>query len=71
MYIKNQGVGMDFETKFFTDLTNRLDSMEKKLDDIQSKVIYMYGFAAAIGFFASFIIDWIRTAMAAHATPVQ
>jgi hypothetical protein len=56
---------MDFQEKFFIDLGERLGKIEGKLDDIQGKVIYMYGFAAAIGLLGSFLIDWVKGALTA------
>jgi len=49
-----------------TELRSTMADMEVKIDDIKSKVIYMYGFAAAIGLGASFVIDWVRTQVTGH-----
>lgn len=64
---------MDFEKQYFEQLTKQITDLQgtivtltKKVDDIQAKVIYMYGFAAAIGFVASFVIEWVRSAFTLH-----
>lgn len=56
-----------YQNKYFdqlsdqiTDLKSSMTAMEDKIDAIQTKVIYMYGFAAAIGLVFSFVIDWAR-----------
>lgn len=59
-----------YKDQYFDGLNTRLASIEESLNeakkdlaDIKGKVVYMYGFAAAIGLVASFFIDWVRTSM--------
>lgn len=59
---------MNFEERYFEQLTSQIGllrgeigALNKKVDDIQSKVIYMYGFAAAMGLLLSLVIEWIRS----------
>lgn len=55
-----------FKEKYFTALMDRLNTMDKKIDSIQSRVNYMYGFAAAIGFFVSFAFEWVKMKFFPH-----
>ena len=52
-----------YKDKYFDGLAEDIRSMKKDISDIKSKVVYMYGFAAAIGIVFSFAIDWIRTSL--------
>ena len=56
-----------YESRFFDALNKRFDTLEanqeqmkENIQDIKDKVVYMYGFAAAVGLFGSFIVDFIR-----------
>ncbi len=42
-------------------LQKELSAIRSDVSDIKAKIIYMYGFAAGVGIFASLIIDWFRT----------
>ena len=48
-------------SKQIADLQENVANLETKIDDIKSKVVYMYGFAAAIGLGGSLAINWIRS----------
>lgn len=50
----------NFEERYFDELKEKLDKMETKIDTIQSKVNYMYAFAAGVGFVASFLWTWLQ-----------
>lgn len=57
-----------YQRQYFDQLTLQIGVLQQDLkqvredvSDIKSKVVYMYGFAAGIGIFASIIIDWFRT----------
>lgn len=57
-----------YKDRYFQALDERLDRIESAqagiqsdVSDIKGKVIYMYGFAAALGIVASLVIDYIRT----------
>jgi hypothetical protein len=59
-----------FKDQYFTSLREDIADIKetqkeqaKDIADIKSKVIYMYGFAAAVGIFASIFIDWFRTSV--------
>lgn len=43
------------------DIKEAQDNMQKDISDIKGKIIYMYGFATAIGLVGSFLIDYART----------
>lgn len=58
-----------FREKYFAELTTKLDKMETKIDSIQSKVNYMYAFAAGVGFLASLLWNWLTSKFYAPITP--
>ena len=41
-------------------LANKIDDLEGKIDTINGRMKYIYGFAAGIGFILSFLWDWIK-----------
>ena len=60
-----------YRGQVFGMLETRLDRMEKdekeahekmqaSIDDIRSKINWIYGFAAAVGLASGFLIDWIK-----------
>lgn len=49
-----------FKGEYFKQLNERLEKMEQKLDSINSKMLYIYGFAGAVAFLFSFAWTWIR-----------
>lgn len=56
-----------YEQRFFDAMSRRFDTLEENqeqmkesIQEIKEKVVYMYGFAAAVGLFGSFIVDFIR-----------
>lgn len=55
-----------YQQQYFDQLSRQIADLQKDVKDIKSKVMYMYGFAAAIGIFASAIIDWVRTHFVGH-----
>lgn len=57
-----------YQKQYFDQLTEQISELQgevkavrEDVSDIKSKVVYMYGFAAGIGIFASVVIDWFRT----------
>ena len=50
-----------YKKEYFEQL--RLDMLEMKKDikELNRKMTYIYGFAAAIGVVSSFIIQWIKS----------
>lgn len=62
-----------YRDRYFQQLTDSVESLREELSalrqdvsDIKSKVVYMYGFAAALGIIASFAIDYIRSQFTGH-----
>jgi hypothetical protein len=43
------------------DLKDSITDLKREVADIKSKVVYMYGFAAALGFVASFAWKFIES----------
>lgn len=56
----------NFEERYFDELKDKLDKMEGKIDTIQSKVNYMYAFAAGIGFVVSLAWSWLSNKFFPH-----
>lgn len=57
-----------YQDKYFEQLTAQITDLQKsvlmlsaKVDDIQSKVVYMYAFAAGVGFAATFVWEWAKS----------
>lgn len=49
-----------FQKQYFDQLTLQLQQVQKDVSEVKAKVNYMYGFAAAVGFIASFIFNYIK-----------
>lgn len=56
----------DTLSKQIADLQGSVVGLEDKIDDIKSKVIYMYGFAAAVGLAGSYLWSVISTKIFGH-----
>ncbi len=50
-----------YRERFFIDLSERLDRMEQNIEAIKTKVIYMYGFAAAVGIMTTILVEWVKS----------
>ncbi len=50
-----------YRERFFIDLSERLDRMEKNIDIITDKIGYVYGFAAAVGIFSALLIEYVKS----------
>ena len=48
-----------YKDKYFEQLDNRLNEFEKKLDDVRTKVTWIYAWAAGIGGLAAFLMNSI------------
>ncbi len=49
-----------YKEKYFQQLDDRLDIIEKKIDVLTTKVVWVYAFSAGIGTLAAFIINIIK-----------
>jgi len=57
-----------YQSKFFDAMNSRFDKLEesqevmqKNLDEIKNKVVYMYGAVAAITFCGSMLFEWFKS----------
>jgi len=48
-----------YKDKYFNQLDERLDTLEKKIDNLTTKVTYLYAWAGGVGTVAAFIINII------------
>lgn len=50
-----------YQKQYFDALSKQISDLQTDVSDIKSRVFYMYGFAAGVGFFASLAFEWIKS----------
>lgn len=50
-----------FKEKYFEEIMRQMGVMQKDISVIKSRIGYIYGFAGAIGFITTIIIEWVRS----------
>lgn len=48
-----------YKDQYFKQLNERIDTLEKKIDDLSNKVNWIYAFASGVGAVSAFIINLI------------
>jgi len=49
-----------YKNEYFKQLDARLDTLEKKIDNISSKVTWIYAWSAGAGACAAFLITYLK-----------
>ena len=49
-----------YKKEFFDQITRDMAELKAEMKELNRKMSYIYGFAAAIGVVSSFIFQWIR-----------
>ena len=49
-----------YKKEFFDQITRDMAELKAEMRELNRKMSYIYGFAAAIGVVSSFLIQWIR-----------